>query len=79
LRKVALEQKGVEEERLRAVVDFNARALFKANDVLTTVARMRKKSFTSFASEETDDVFRDVAGLLDWVKELGWRTSELTS
>jgi hypothetical protein len=77
LRKVAFEENGIEEKWLRAVEHFNCRSPFPAADVLTAIARVREESLSSCTGEETEHFLGEVAGLLNWVEQLGWRAGEL--
>jgi hypothetical protein len=76
LRKVTFEENGVEKQWLRTVEHFNCGRPFSAADVLTAIARVREESLSSCTSKETDNFFGEVAGLLNWVEELGWRAGE---
>jgi hypothetical protein len=66
-------------KRLGTVEHFDFLCPFTAEDVLAAVSWMRLKSYQSLACEKTDNFLMDSASLLDWVEELGWRTTELPS
>jgi hypothetical protein len=72
LRKVAPQEDGVEEKRLRTVMYFNCRAPFTADDELTAFCQIGMKSWSSNATEEAHNFVWVTARLLDRVEE-GWR------
>jgi hypothetical protein len=68
LRKIALEEYGVEKEWFRKFEYIDGPSSISAEDVLTAVSWVGLKSLSSIASEETDDFLWNSAGLLDWVE-----------
>jgi hypothetical protein len=69
LRKVALEEYGVEEKWFRTVKNFNIWTPITTAKKLSAVTWMREKTFLPLAAEETDNFFGEIARLLNRVEK----------